>query len=101
VLTLVRMRMYCESRVAYIVPSLWLPQANVLGSESNDITLIVHDTGSRAACADINTDIVLDIWTKPFASICGHGHLMRSSRHVVVEQSICSRFEESVGEGVE
>ena len=44
---------------SYIVSSLWLPKTNVLAGQTDNIALLVHDTCSCGACADIDTNIVV------------------------------------------
>lgn len=56
---------------AYIVACLRLPKANVFRSKSDDIALVVHDTGSRAARANIDANVVLDKWTQLIARVGG------------------------------
>lgn len=63
----------------YIIASLWLPKTNVLRGYSYNIALVVHDTGSCAACADIDTNVVLDIGMELIARVSGQ--LSRWCRH--------------------
>jgi len=57
---------------SYIVASLWLPQANVLGSKTNNVALIVHDARPGTASTDIDTNVVVDMRANLVAWI---GHL--------------------------
>ena len=45
----------------YVVSSLWLPKANVLAGQANNVTLFVHDACSCTAGTDIDTDVVLHL----------------------------------------
>lgn len=45
--------------LTHIVPSLWLPQSDVLRCQPDDVAGFVDDTGSGTACADIDADIVI------------------------------------------
>ena len=45
---------------AYIVASLWLPKANILRCQTNDISSFVDDTSSSTACTHVNAyEVVL------------------------------------------
>jgi hypothetical protein len=43
----------------HIVASLWLPKANVLARQSDNVSLLVHDACSCRAGADVNADVVV------------------------------------------
>lgn len=53
----------------YIVACLWLPETNVLRSQSYDIALVVHDAGSRTTSTHINTNIVVDLRVELIAGV--------------------------------
>lgn len=54
----------CDVTPTHIVASLWLPQADVFRSKSDNVALVVHDTGTSTASAHINTNVVLDMRMK-------------------------------------
>lgn len=65
--------MTCYSSVElYIVASLWLPEANVLACQTDDIALVVHDTCSRTTGSDIDTDIVVLLRAEFIVRVDGH-----------------------------
>jgi hypothetical protein len=56
----------------YIVASLWLPETNVLRSQSNNVALVIHDAGSGTTCTNIDANVVIDVWVKLIARVCRH-----------------------------
>lgn len=44
---------------SYIVSSLWLPKTDVLAGQTDNVALLVHDTCSCRACADVDADVVV------------------------------------------
>ncbi len=58
--------------VTYVVASLWLPEPNIFRSQTDNISLAVHDTGPGATCTDIDADIVVKVWMKLIMRICRH-----------------------------
>jgi hypothetical protein len=46
-------------QTTYVVASLGLPQTNVLTGKTDNVTLVVHDTGAGTAGTDINANVVV------------------------------------------
>ena len=46
-------------QTAYVVASLGLPETNVLAGKTDNVTLVVHDTGAGTAGTDINANVVV------------------------------------------
>ena len=46
---------------SYIIPSLWLPESDVLGRQPHDVSLVIDDTSSCASRAYIDTDVVIHL----------------------------------------
>jgi hypothetical protein len=46
-------------QTTYVVASLGLPETNVLTGKTNNVTLVVHDTGAGTAGTDINANVVV------------------------------------------
>ena len=42
----------------HVVLLFWLPEANLLGCETDNVAIVVDDTGTRTPGADIDADIV-------------------------------------------
>jgi hypothetical protein len=53
----------------YIVTSLRLPQPDVFGGQTNDISVIIHNAGSRAASPHIDANVMAGIWVELIARI--------------------------------
>jgi hypothetical protein len=46
-------------QTTYVVTSLGLPETNVLTGKTNNVTLVVHDTGAGTAGTDIDANVVV------------------------------------------
>lgn len=57
---------------AHVVASLGLPEANVLRGKADNVALVVHDTGTRTAGTDINTNVVINVRVKLVARVSRH-----------------------------
>lgn len=45
----------------YVVASLRLPELDVLGSKSHNIAMVIDNTSSCAACANVDSDVVVGV----------------------------------------
>jgi len=61
----------------YIVASLRLPETNVLGMESNDVSVSVHDACSCTSSSHIDANVVVNSVVKLIARV--HRHAARPS----------------------
>lgn len=57
---------------SYVETGLWLPQANILARQTDNVTSVVHDTCSRTAGTNIDTDVVIELWTELIVRVDGH-----------------------------
>jgi hypothetical protein len=48
----------------YIVACLWLPELDVFGGQSLDVTGLVDNTGSSRTCAYIHANVVVLYWKR-------------------------------------
>jgi hypothetical protein len=46
-------------QTTYVVTSLGLPETNVLTGKTDNVTLVIHDTGAGTAGTDINANVVV------------------------------------------
>ena len=54
------MDVWCTRTIStHIVACLWLPEANVLACQTDNVTLLVHDACSCRASANVNADVVV------------------------------------------
>jgi len=42
----------------YIIALLWLPKANVLRGQADNIAIVVNNAGTRAPCPHVNANII-------------------------------------------
>lgn len=57
---------------SHVISGLGLPEANVLGRKTNNVALVVHDTGTGTAGADIDADVVVDMRVELVARVSRH-----------------------------
>jgi len=61
----------CECST-YVVASLRLPKANVLAGKTNNVTLVVHNTSTSTTGTNIDTNVVVQLWSQLIVRVNRH-----------------------------
>lgn len=59
-----------KNNKTYIVPSLWLPELDVLRGKAYNVAMVVDDTSSGTAGADIDSDVMVEVRSELIVRIC-------------------------------
>jgi hypothetical protein len=60
------------SRESYIVASLWLPETDIFGCQTNNVALVVHNARSSTACSYIDANVVVNMRSDLIARVSRH-----------------------------